>query len=135
MKMFKLTKEIRSKEGVLHFKRWSIFSCKWFNIYFHAIHKHDEDQHLHSHPWNFFVICLSGFYLERLVDREKFVGPLTMRYRDHRDYHKIEKLYSNTIYTLVLTGKKQPEEWGYLVNGQKIDHVTYRQLKRENKLV
>ena len=134
MTFFKLTKEIRSKEGVLHFKRWSIISCKWFNVYLHAIHKHDEDTHLHNHPWNFFVICLFGSYLERLEQSVKVVGTGTMRYRNHSKFHKIDTLYTDAVYTLVITGKKQPVEWGYLVDGKNIDHVTYRQLKRENSL-
>lgn len=134
MKLFKLVKEIRSQEGVLHFKRWSIVSCKWFNIYLHAIHKHDEDLHLHNHPWNFFIFCISGFYKEKLQNKEVFVGPLSFRYRDAKDFHKIEKLYSKVVYTLVVTGKRRTEEWGYFVNGQEIDHIAYRKLKREGQL-
>ena len=134
MTFFKLVKEIRSKEGVLHFRRWSIFSCKYFNIYLHAIHKHDEDLHLHNHPWNFLVICLYGFYVEELETGLKYVGPASIRCRNHKKFHMIKKLLSKVVYTLVITGKKQPVEWGYSFNGQTIDHITYRKMKRDHQL-
>ncbi len=66
--MFKLIKEIRSKEGILHFKRWEIFSSTKFNfsIYLHGIYKADQDLHLHNHPWNIATLILWGSYIEAL---------------------------------------------------------------------
>ena len=62
--MFKLVKEIRSKKGELHFKRWRILSTPWFNIFLHFINRADEDKDLHDHPWSFWSIILKGGYIE-----------------------------------------------------------------------
>jgi len=106
--MFKKTKEIISKDGVLHFRRWKIILTPWFAIYIHAIYKADEDKHLHNHPWNFWSFVLKGSYTERLPNfklNPRFAG--THQYRD---------------------------TWGYEVNKKFVDHETYRQMKHNNQL-
>jgi len=65
-KLFPLVLEIKSKTGILHFKRWRIFSCSKFNIFLHEISEADKDLHLHNHPWNFRSIILWGCYVELL---------------------------------------------------------------------
>ena len=73
-----LNKEIISKEGVLHFRRWTIFSCYYFSIYIHQIFKADEDLHLHNHPWNYCSIILYGSYVERNVFYDTIMKPLSV---------------------------------------------------------
>jgi hypothetical protein len=63
-----LAKEIISKEGVLHFRRWRIIECLLFNIYIHKIYVKDND--LHDHPWNYFSLILSGSYIEKTKDKK-----------------------------------------------------------------
>lgn len=125
----KLVKEIKSKEGVLHFQRWRIMETPLFNIYVHKIHKADEDRHLHNHPWNFAVLCIGGSYIEEANTKGfVFVKPWNFRYRGHRAYHKILKIVKGPVITLVLTvGRKKL--WGYNVDGVFVDHETYRNQK------
>lgn len=125
----KLVKEIVSKDGELHFRRWRIFESKTMNLYVHKIYKADEDLHLHNHPWNFAVVCLSGSYAEEVEKDKKrgmvFVRPWTFRMRTKEDFHKIRRMFSECVTTLVLTwGEKTV--WGYDVSGKFVDFETYR---------
>lgn len=124
-----LVKEIRSKEGVLHFKRWRLFSCPWFNIYIHRIYKSDEDKDPHNHPWKFTSLVLGGSYQE--TDKD---GNLTtvrkigsIHTLELEEYHKLTVLKPAT--TLVLTGGRKPELWGYWTESGFIDWITYRRIK------
>ena len=132
-----LVKEIKSKAGELHFRRWRLLQLPFFAIYIHAIYKSDEDLHPHSHPWNFFSIILKGSYLERIailycgfwrgftLNRKIF----SVAYRKRKSYHKITVI-DKPVYSLVFTfGKKG--KWGYLVNDKFIDYQKYRDLKNE----
>lgn len=126
-----LTKEIRSKDGVLHFRRYRLFSCKYFSIFIHRIYKSDEDLHPHSHPWNFVSIILGGGYVETLYREgvEKIVAkPFSILFRRYYEYHKIELIATTT--SLVFTGSRLDEDWGYLGdNITHIQHEDYRKLK------
>jgi len=44
--VFNKIKEITSKDGVLHFKRWNILSTRFFYIYLHGIYMPDDDKTL-----------------------------------------------------------------------------------------
>ncbi len=130
--MFKKIKEIKSKDGVLHFRRWRILSLPFLKINLHGIYMHDEDKHLHNHPWNFISIVLKGWYSERLEGDKinvRYPGNIAMRKKDA--FHKIDSLQSKSIYTLNFMWGKQ-EVWGYKVKGKFVDHETYRELKRMN---
>lgn len=133
--MFKLVKEIRSKQGELHFKRWRIWSTKWFNIYLHFINKADEDKHLHDHPWSFWSIILKGAYIELLGEegqytpsRQIYRGWLNMSYRTKKVPHMIGAVVKPT-YSLVITGPGS-REWGYTTEDGWKNHSQYREEKR-----
>lgn len=142
--IFPLLLEIKSKTGVLHFRRWRIFSCKLFNIFIHEISKADLDLHLHNHPWNFASIILWGSYIEELKCNNKTAlrthKPFSFAYRTKNQFHKIKEILplfkilkisikSDKIYTLFFTGKRRNDDWGYSVNGIFIDNIEYRQMK------
>ena len=132
--IFKKVKEIISKEGVLHFRRWQVIKTRWFAIYIHAIYKADEDKHLHNHPFNFFNIILKGSYTERLPNfklNPRFAGNSVYRQRDQ--FHKIDDLHSPVVYTLNVMWNFR-DTWGYEVRGRYVDHETYRKMKRDNLL-
>lgn len=132
--IFKKVKEIKSKEGELHFRRWNIISTPWFKICLHAIYKADEDKHLHNHPWNFWSFVLKGSYTERLPNfklNPRFAG--TYAYRQRDQFHKIEDLHSPVVYTFNVMWNFR-DTWGYEVKGKYVDHETYRRMKRDNLL-
>lgn len=128
-----LIKEIRSKEGKLHFKRWQLLKTKWFTIYIHGIYHKDEDAHLHNHPWNFCNVILKGMYTEETNTGTILQKPFKCNKRNGSDYHKIKDVHTNVVYTLFIIGSER-RDWGYLVNGRFIQHEDYRKLKREGKL-
>lgn len=138
MKLFRwlfLTKEIKSKTGELHFRRYRIFWTPWFALYIHRIYKADSDEHMHSHPWTFFGHIISGGYVEQtnLTGQEYNVRTAGSTFlRQWMEYHKIVHLISPTT-SIVFTHFNQ-HEWGYQVNGQHCDHVLYRKLKHAGLL-
>lgn len=141
MKLFKTVKIIKSKEGVLHFKRFAIIECKLFNIYIHWIYKADEDEHLHDHPWNYTSIVLSGKFWEAVKNTKENENKYEMNNLSSGSIssqkaertHKVYMLLSKKIITLFFTGPRF-REWGYDVDGKWIDNVTYRKMKNEGKL-
>jgi hypothetical protein len=143
MKLFKLVKEIRSKLGVIHFRRYAIIETKWFGLYIHRIYKADADKHLHSHPWNFKSIILKGSYAEAYNGIDIFGEPQTyIRTREFLDYssantdyfHKILNIIKGPVTTLFFTYGVH-REWYYLVNGEKIESTKYRIMKNEGKFI
>lgn len=142
--MFKVVKEIKSKTGELHFRRYSIFQCKYFNIYIHRIFKSDEDKHKHNHPWNFISVILWGGYIESVLHmakdtnlfikyRRQYIRKfLNIGYRNFKDYHQFKLLKITT--TLVITGPRTNTSWGYYVDGTHICSDEYRNLKNKGIL-
>ena len=144
---FFLVKEIVSKEGKVHFRRWRLLATPWFNIYIHNIMRSDEEAHPHDHPWHFLSIILWGGYIERWLGayedwayrdgirslRSNRRLPGTMVYHNAKDFHKIT-LLKKSAWTLVFTFGKRRTSWGYQTQHGWIDHRAYRQLKNEGKL-
>jgi hypothetical protein len=126
----KLIKEIKSKDGILHFRRWAIFQSTYFSIYLHKIYKEDNDAHLHNHPWNILTIILNGSYIEEL-ENVKFVirDFLNIGFRNRTQYHKIFKLQSKEVKTLAFVFGKRDDNWGYKVDGKHVIHTEYRKNK------
>ena len=126
----KLVKEIKSKEGEVHFRRWAIIETKYFSVYIHEIFAEDRDLHLHNHPWHIFTLILSGVYLEQLEDK-KFVtrSRFSMAFRTRKVFHKIHSLFGPKVKTLALCfGARRP--WGYkLEDGTVISNPDYRARK------
>jgi len=135
-----LVKEIVSKKGELHFRRYRLLQTPWFAIYIHHICRSDEDTDPHDHPWHFQSFMLSGSYMEmsRLYPNFNAIyyqhfheGDVIKRHAE--DVHKIT-LMTPEVWTLVFTSGRE-REWGYRLNGEAwIDHKSYRQLKNEGKL-
>lgn len=134
-----LTKEIRSKEGELHFLRYRLFSCPWLRLYIHKICKSDEDAHLHTHPWNFYSFILKGGYKQRVKahpmdfyehDIEEY-GPLQVVHMTRYEGHHIH-LVEPTWTFVIAYGSYGP--WGYLTKDGFIDHKRYRELKNSGNL-
>ena len=131
--MMKLVKEIKSKDGKLHFRRWQIIKTPWFSIYIHGIYAADEDKHLHNHPWDYISMVLSGSYIEKTNKNINFLSLGTITKRNGNDYHKIYKLLSKSVYTLFIVGPVK-RHWGYSVDGNHITHEEYRKLKNNKSL-
>lgn len=137
-----LVKEIRSKDGRLHFRRWRILSTPWFSIFVHGIYQRDEDKHLHNHPWDYVSIVLKGTYIEATKNWKPdwsncwdFTtrGPLSIVSRDAGQYHKVATIVDGPVYSLFFTSSRY-NHWGYSVEGLYVNHRKYRELKNSGKL-
>ena len=112
-------REIKSKDGTLHFKRWRIISTKWFSVFVHLIAKEDGDEYLHDHPWNFSSLILSGGYKEQYATSIDEIGnpktrdrkPFSFRHYDAYSPHKVIEVFGRS-YSLVFVGRRF-REWGY----------------------
>jgi len=146
-----LVKEIVSKEGNVHFRRYRLLATPWFNIYIHQILRSDEDKHFHDHPWHFLSYILKGSYYEKWRTYPNFIfeystiwsskpPPGVPKMRPRRVIkHHAEDTHSLTlltpeVWTLVFTTGRE-RVWGYrLDDGSWIDFKSYREMKREGKL-
>lgn len=131
-----LRKEIISRKGELHFKRWGI-ETPWLGMYVHYIAKSDEDEHMHDHPWPFSSVILSGGYYEHVEGAVLEWRPFETVRRSAREPHRIELFRDkdgNQIptWSFVIVGKRLPS-WGYHTEIGWIDSETYRQLKNERR--
>ena len=134
-----LVKEIKSKEGVVHFRRYRLFQSPIFAIYIHNIMKSDEDRHKHDHPWNFVSIILEGAYEEEFTqppyhftETHKVYMSGDFVHHPAEDAHKLTLISDNVITLVFAYGKRRV--WGYQTEKGWIDFKTYRQAKNEGKL-
>jgi hypothetical protein len=134
-----LVKEIVSKEGVLHFRRYRLLQTPWLAIYVHQICKSDDDLFPHDHPWSFASCILEGAYQEDAWYPPHFDVRCSNTYysgdvieHEAEDAHKLT-LISKEVWTLVFTSGRE-RLWGYQTKGGWVDFQTYRQLKNEGKL-
>lgn len=140
MIFFKKVLEIRSKQGILHFTRWAIFSCKWVSLYIHRFNQSDKDIYLHNHPWNFISVILKGSYFEESLNWSwwplypkpksefKVKKFLTVSHMNRKVFHKVNEILKGPVYSLFLAyGEYQA--WYYLVDNSKVESVIYREKK------
>lgn len=128
-----LVKEIVSRAGKVHFRRWAIFESRWFSIYVHNIARSDNEADPHDHPWGFLTVVLRRGYSERVWNekhgvREYVRRPGTFAYHPTTDFHKITLLGADS-WSLVFTGPRTHDLWGFATEAGWVDHVTYRQKK------
>ncbi len=134
MKLFKYVKEIKSKDGDLHFRRFAIFETSYFSLYIHEIYRADEDIYLHSHPWNFVSVILKGGYCEQnektfmpeFVSKKRWTITKMNRERFHKIYH-VDNGFT-TVSLCFTYGKKKP--WFYSVDDEKIESKEFRRMKK-----
>jgi hypothetical protein len=134
--MFKLVKEIRSKIGVLYFKRWELLKLPFGYIYLHQILRADEDGHLHDHPYDFVSLIIKGGYIEQVDSGKVFFRNrklLSAVYMPATGiYHKIYKLHAPT-WSLVFASNRK-HHWGYKYKDGWVSNEEYRRLKHLNLL-
>ncbi len=139
IRKFFLLKEITSKFGQVHFRRYRLLQTPWFAIYVHQILRSDEDLDPHDHPWNFSSVILEGAYEESawyppdfdyVYHKTYYTGDVI----EHKavDAHRI-RLLSREVWTLVFVSGRT-RYWGYQTKVGWIGHEEYRQLKNEGKL-
>ena len=90
--------------------RWRLIHTPWFGIYLHKWIKPDPRKTFHNHPWPFLSIILSGAYLEKRINGERWVWWFNLVRR--KDFHTVTTILPNT-WSLMLVGRDRGT-WGYL---------------------
>lgn len=129
MILFKTVKEIRSKAGILHFKRFAIIESKYLSIYLHTFTQPDKDLYEHDHPWDFLLLILKGGYKEQISNKlyKRLPGFIKFIKAEHR--HKIVKLNDKVSISLAICGERR-REWGYHTDNGWIKNDEFRNEKR-----
>jgi hypothetical protein len=133
IKKLLLTREIISRTGVVHFRRYRLLETPILRFYIHQILESDKDGDLHDHPWNLISIILKGGYIERFWDKKRKRNQLVAHSsfdifrRSATDFHCIDKILKPVWTFVIAYGKRR--EWGYQTEIGWVDNKTYRQLK------
>lgn len=99
--------------------RLIIFRCPWFQVFLHWIHKPDEDDAVHDHPWSFLSILLRGSYIEDAgipSRNQKWLSHFRRRrvrffnFKNSKDAHQI--IETHGAVSLIITGPKT-KSWGF----------------------
>jgi hypothetical protein len=115
-----------------------------FSLRVHGIMRADQDRHPHDHPWPARTWIMDGWYFEQRLevrpDRidENWTELCEMNYRrvpgdtaklGVRQYHRITSVAPGGAWTLFMFGRYR-EQWGFLVDGQKIGYRQYALRKK-----
>lgn len=71
----------------VYMQRWWKIRRNWaFNIYYHIVHRSDDDTALHDHPWwSFSIVLEGGYYEHRIADggthSKTWYGPGSVLFR------------------------------------------------------
>ena len=102
-----------------------------FNIFLHRFLKSDPDD-LHDHPWNYRTLILYGGYWEYTEKGKFWRGPLSYRYSDAKQFHRIQLDEEiNYCWTLFMPGKKV-RDWGFKTKNGWIQNDEYMKNKKKN---
>lgn len=99
---------------------------RWFSAALHHFHRGDSDEHLHNHPWSWFVsIVLLGGYWEQTEDGWRYRRQFDIAFRFGRFFHRVElDPRAGDVWTLFIMGRKLGS-WGFLTDRGVVDHDTY----------
>ena len=125
MKFFKIIKEIKSKEGILHFQRYAIFESKFLSIYIHTFTQPDKDNYEHDHPWNFLLLILKGGYIEQSNNIKYIRNPGFIKFIRGEHRHKIIELNRKKSISIAICGKRK-REWGYHIDNGWVSNLDFR---------
>lgn len=111
----------------------------WFKdcgVYLHRIDRADEDRHCHNHPYNFGSLILSGGYCQAVWTpdgvKNQWFKPLQWSHMPRSLFHRVQYLPDWKCWTLFFAGKPhwmpdgKTHKWGFVVDGQFVDWLTYR---------
>lgn len=136
--------------GSLYMERFWLFNpqtdsqkikYRWLpSIRVNHICRPDIGRDLHDHPFNSRTIILKGDYWEqRLVEQE--LGGLLERYSMHhrktgdtatvsdKTFHRVTKVSDGGVWTIFISDERH-QDWGFLVNGVKVQRRAYAGYKK-----
>ncbi len=129
MSIFKYEKIDGAGICPVYLERWTLFKCRWFQIYLHKFSGDDWAIDGHDHPKRFISIGLKGSYDEEifkdgeLVGEKKWIAPWFRSFpADHT--HRIKAKATGGAWTLVIVGRAN-RPWGFWLKGEWIPWRKY----------
>lgn len=133
-------REIKGRSGdTVYLYRYRIFGWlpgdkpKRYGLYLHRFMRPDDDEHLHSHPWDYAVsLVLAGGYTEErfpetcsVCDNPKdgkhrvrrVIRPGRLNILRGEAFHRVSELHGRETWTLFFVGPKRAS-WGFFVPGR-----------------
>lgn len=116
-----------TKNGETYLTRLTILRTPWFQVLLHWIHKPDEDDALHDHPWAFLAFLLRGRYVEERWELTPCQRAILNSYMGvkrwvncigTRDAHRIVEV-DGTVVTLLFTSTKL-KSWSFFQEDERI---------------
>jgi hypothetical protein len=114
-----------------------------FSLRVHGIMRADQDRHPHDHPWPARTWIMDGWYFEARLAPSTLADPNWNQDRfilhrripgetaklGVRQYHRIMSVSPGGAWTLFMFGRYR-EQWGFLVDGQKVGFRQYELRKK-----
>ena len=93
-----------------YIERWTLFNKGRLHIRVQNILSEDKTPFLHTHPYAYLSIMLSGGYTEQLEDRKVVRKRWSFAFRSSKTFHRIDSVEPNTK-TLFITWKTKSYDW------------------------
>jgi hypothetical protein len=110
-------------DGTIFMTRYTLLKLKSFSLKIHRFRRGDEE--IHDHPWPFVSLVVWRSYMEVTPQDAIKRGWLSLRYRPAQWAHKVCVEQGKDAWTICATFGRA-REWGFLSNGQWIQHDDYR---------
>jgi hypothetical protein len=91
--------------------RWILFSCPWFAVFIHKLHRSDYQRAMHDHPWTFVSIIIRGGYKEQTPMGILSHAPGDILYRPAEWKHAVI-IEGKPSWNLILHGPRR-RKWGF----------------------
>lgn len=100
---------------------------RWGAIVLHRFHCSDEAT-LHSHPWPWLSVVLSGGYYEHTAKGRKWRRVGSVAIRSGLSSHRVELKLGRTVWTLFIMGPRI-HDWFFRVGGRWVPHAKHLGIK------
>jgi hypothetical protein len=121
----------------VYLRRLVLFKTPWFGVQVHWIYVKDSDRDPHNHPSSFLSLVLRGGYIEQRqqeiasrVERRNRIRWSVAR-TTRKDFHTIVFLDGSPVITLLLTGPRSSDGWGFLTPDGYVPQEVYVPAKEE----
>lgn len=111
------TRVIEGSDGSPYLTRKTLLDMGRFGrLAIHTIHRADQGVELHDHPWWFWSLVISGWYIEELGGCRKTVVRdwMSLAFRQAAIPHRIDKVSPEPCKTLLWIGPEDgTHRWGF----------------------